>query len=239
MKEQILPADQYKNSKATLIEVLETWSQTIENYQNEYNRKNETLIYAWTDTYKDMMQHLKSDRNKTDCFLVADSNDELQGLAFGIKLSHGNFSDAVQGIKKSSYHVLDILIAPWNIVGRAFAPKSEENDTLLEDEYKKIGTRLLKLITKHAETVNATQLVAEPTPAFEVGDFFKAVFFTQSYVQVGLAYELPQSEFGKVNTLITDEEPCITVYGAFFSFAVQDNYCPLSNEEESSLGFYR
>ncbi|CEG56831.1 hypothetical protein, partial [Legionella fallonii] len=239
MKEQIVLAEEYTSKKEKLIEILAMWMQTIQKYKEEHNRKNETLIYAWTETFKAMMTHLKSERNKTDCFLILDNDGELQGIAFGVKLRRGNISDTIQGILKSSYHVLAMLTAPWNIVGRAFTPKSEEANQPFTDKYKKIGTRLIRLIANHAARKDVVQLVAEPTPMFDVDGFFRATLFAQSYVQIGLAYELSQSKFEEVNTLIVEEEPCTKVFGASSNAIVIEDYLPLFTDIDNTLSFNR
>lgn len=93
-----------------------------------------------------------------------------------------------------SYHIHDILTAPWNILGRAFI-KTEEN---LQDRHKKIGTSLMKLIVTQAIAEDVEQIVADIDAPFDSGLFFSKCFFTQVTPTIGLAYQLYKKEFSKV-----------------------------------------
>ncbi|MCW8418176.1 hypothetical protein [Fluoribacter dumoffii] len=234
MKAKILLSNEYKNTKENLLNIFQVWEETIKDYKKKYDTEDSTLVHAWEVCFERMKFHLLSNRNQLDCFLIFDNSGELQGCAFGAKRNHGNFSDTLWGNKSISYHIHDLLTAPWNIKGRAFKDSSDNHP--LTDKYKKIGTQLVKVIANHASTQGVSQIVAELVSPWDAGDFFEKCSFTQSRVQAGLAYELPKSKFDQVSNLKIDGECYITVFGTTADMRVRENY-PQDFEVETEFNF--
>ncbi|STX81685.1 Uncharacterised protein [Legionella busanensis] len=230
MKATLLLPNDYVKIKQYLIEQINAWQIAIRDYEDKYNKNyfnKTTLLYAWHKAFERINSFLLSDR-KIDCFIITDNNEELQGIAFGAKRYYGNATDALSlfGRQKiiPSYHIHDILTAPWNILARAFK-ETEEN---LQDRHKKIGTSLMKLIVTHAMTEDVKQIVADIDAPFDSGSFFSKCFFEQVTPVLGLTYQLSQKNFSEVvNKLeVNKEQSCSTKYS---TFNVIDDY-PIHTE---------
>lgn len=230
MKLILLPPVEYENVKQSIIERIKAWEIAIKIYEEKYNKDyfNKTdLLHAWYKAFKRINVFLSS-KNKIDCFIITDDSDELQGIAFGAKRNHGSTTDlfTLFGASKiPSYHIHDILAAPWNILSRAF----KKTDETLNDRHKKIGTSLMKLIITHAMTQDVEHIVADIEAPYDSGPFFSKCFFNQITPSLGLTYQLSNKEFAKVvNELPVNKEDTYIIKYSNFNI-IDDHFSSLKS----------
>ncbi|CEK11815.1 hypothetical protein [Legionella hackeliae] len=198
MKIRKLSYSEFEAEKQNVLAVLLEWQKMQEEHtsKNLFKSTNSNLLYHWKESVKDMIAYLKKEisnegairfKKNGFCFLIAEENDEIQGMALGVGLcTYKSQANEFFGASGLYFDISDMLISASCMLSRCYPQETEQ-------AHKRVGKELLKAMVNHVSSMEKPcRVLARPHFNNEIAQqFFAKYLFQESGGFLGYSFHKP------------------------------------------------
>lgn len=188
LKIDVIECNNFFAKANDILSILDDWNNHYHSHIQEilFYNDSKKIFTDWSDIYRDIVKRLSYQPENVqdgldhsfEMFLLSDNHNELQGIALCEWQYVSSEKDSEKYEQKKSYHIFEIIVAPWNLLLRC--EKDELDDLKKPAKIGKsgIGTTLLASIVDHANILEAKSItVVAGYLGSNVADFYKKRMF--------------------------------------------------------------